>query len=568
MKTKTSLLAAGILLAGFYNAPSQPVTNSTFTKITSGAIVNDGGSSAGCAWADYDNDGFDDLFVANNNSSERNFLYRNNGDGTFTRMDNSAVSAGANSVGCVWGDYDNDGYLDLFVCNGGGSNRGNNFLYRNLGNGTFTRIDTLPLTGDSFFALTGAWGDSDNDGYLDVFVTASNGDRKRLYRNNGNGTFERLTSDPLGSADGNILGCAWGDYDNDGRPDLFVSGGFQGANRLYHNKGAGVFVRVTNGDVPNEGGAAVGSGCAWGDYDNDGHLDLFVAKGGLRTIQSDALYHNNGDGTFTRLTEGSIVNEAGNHVGCAWADYDNDGNLDLFVTAQLGQHNLLYHNNGDGTFTSVTEGNIVTDTSYSPNGAWADYDNDGFLDLFVANGAFTIGSANNFLYHNDGNANRWLKIKCVGGPSNRAAIGAKVRVNATIRGASRWQLREISGGSGFGSQNSLIAHFGLGDATNVDTVGIEWPSGAVQELHNVGANRFLTVTEPPRLSTPQMADGTFQWTLAGGRNHSYGIQVSSNLLNWANWTTVTITNANGRALITDDSAAGRPQRFYRATVGN
>jgi hypothetical protein len=561
---RRQLLPGGLFLATLLAGLAGSHGQVTFTRITGGAIVTDGGSSSTCAWGDYDNDGFEDLFVANASASESNFLYRNNGDGTFAKMAGSAVSASGNSVGAGWGDYDNDGHLDLFVCNRGGTSRTRNYLYRNDGHGGFTRINTSPLATDFLFTLVSAWGDFDRDGYLDVVVGNHSGDGKVSYRNQGDGAFGRVDSGPMALNDGDVIGCAWGDYDNDGWPDLFVAGYFA-VNRLYHNEGNGMFVRVTDGDVPNESGNF--SGCAWGDYDNDGDLDLFVAKGGLRGIESNALYRNNGNGAFTRETEGGIVNDVGRHVGCAWGDYDNDGYLDLFVSQQSGRQNRLYHNNGDGTFTAVTDGDMVNDVSYSPNGAWADFDNDGFLDLFVANGAFTIGSYNNFLYRNDGNDNHWLKLKLVGGPSNRAAIGAKVRVNATISGASRWQMREISGGSGFGSQDSLIAHFGLGDATHVDTVRIEWPSGTVQELHDLAANQRLTITEPPRLSTPQVTAGTLQWTLAGARNLSYGIQVSSNLLNWADWTTVTITNANGRALITDNSAAGRPRRFYRATVG-
>jgi hypothetical protein len=289
-----------------------------------------------------------------------------------------------------------------------------------------------------------------------------------------------------------------------------------------------------------------------------------VAKGSLADAESNYLYHNNGNQTFTRITEGSIVRDVGNHVGCAWGDYDNDGYLDLFVTRQLGQHNQLYHNNGDGTFAPVTGGSIVTDTSYSPNAAWADYDNDGFLDLFVSNGAFTIGSYNNFLYRNDGNGNRWLKLKLVGGPSNRAAIGAKVRVTATMSGVNRRQLREISGGSGFGSQNSLIAHFGLGSATNADLVRIEWPSGTVQELRNVSANQFLTLTEPPRLNSPRIEGGQFRFTLRGARNLTYGIQRSTNAADWTSAGSLTVTNVNGTAEFSEPMAAGNASRLYRA----
>ena len=224
------------------------------------------------------------------------------------------------------------------------------------------------------------------------------------------------------------------------------------------------------------------------------------------SAETNSLYRNNGNGTFTEVTSDSIVSEAGFYGSCAWGDYDNDGFLDLFL-GQLnpGQNNVLYHNNGDGTFTKVLEGSLVNDGGVSHASAWADYDNDGFLDLFVANtvtfpGGATYSNFRNFLYRNDGNTNQWIKLKLVGTVSNRAAIGAKVRVKATMGGNTVWQFRDISGGSGWGGgQNSLVAHFGLGDATNIDTIRIEWPSGIVQEMHNVAVKQFLTVTEPARL---------------------------------------------------------------------
>ena len=249
-------------------------------------------------------------------------------------------------------------------------------------------------------------------------------------------------------------------------------------------------------------------------------------------------------------------------VGCAWGDYDNDGFLDLFVCRQLGQNNVLYHNNGNGTFTKVTEGRPVNDGGNSVGCAWGDYDNDGFLDLFVANGAFGDVSQNNFLYRNNGNGNKWIKIKLIGTVSNRAGIGAKVRVKATIGSRTVLQLREISSGCGYAGQNTL-AHFGLGDATNVDLVRIEWPSGTVQEFHDVAVKQLLTVTEPPQLKAGALLSGdSFQLSLTGGIGLSYDVQTSSDLASWS--FLATVTNTSRTMSVIDTSAANGTQRFYRA----
>src|SRR5207247_780792 len=211
---------------------------------------------------------------------------------------------------------------------------------------------------------------------------------------------------------------------------------------------------------------------AWGDYDNDGNLDLFLANGGV-THRNNSLYRSNGDGAFTKILDGIIVNNSINANGwslsCTWGDYDNDGYLDLFVTTgnqdftRLAK-SYLYHNNGDGTFTEISDGSPVNDLGRSPAASWVDYDNDGFLDLFVANGGFWAqnnGGAllTNFLYHNNGNTNNWLTIKLAGTVSNRSAIGAKVRVEATIRGKTMWQMRQIFGGDSQANEQPLDAHF-------------------------------------------------------------------------------------------------------------
>ena len=218
--------------------------------------------------------------------------------------------------------------------------------------------------------------------------------------------------------------------------------------------------------------------------------------------------------------------------------------------------NYLYHNNCDGSFTRILTGSPVEDVGVMVNCAWGDYDNDGFLDLFVARGGI-FGSENNSLYHNNGNSNNWLKVKCVGTVSNRSAIGAKVRVNANIGGKALWQLREIN------PQNALQAHFGLGNATNVDLLRVEWPSGAVQEFYSIAAKQFLTIVEPPRLQPlGRMADGSFQLALTGGLGMTYDVQSSTDLARWVPLTT--ITNTNRTMIITDTNAAGFSRHFYRA----
>jgi len=223
----------------------------------------------------------------------------------------------------------------------------------------------------------------------------------------------------------------------------------------------------------------------------------------------------------------------------------------------------------------VTEGAVVNDGGRSWGCTWADYDNDGNLDLFVANGGFNDlpvpPAESGFLYHNEGGTNNWMILKLVGTASNRSAIGAKVRVLATIGGKSFWQLREISGGSGWCSQNDLRAHFGLRDATTVETVRIEWPSGIVQEMKNVAAKQFLTVTEqqigittPPNLAVASTPNGAVQLTLTGQTNLLYVFEASTNLLQW---TKIAVrTNLTGSVELTDSAAAKFPQRFYRTVA--
>jgi len=468
----------------------------TFTKITTGPPVTDLGRTRGGSWGDYDSDGYPDLFVARFNGG-RSALYRNHGDGTFTNITNAPFAQSADAwITGAWADLDNDGRPDLV----GARYNEPAIIYFNNGDGTFSPLQIAEAHPGNVAVI-----DYNQDGLLDVLLAGSESWRypavSWLYRNNGDRTFIRMTSTEVGPildfAMGGTATCA--DYDGDGWVDAFCANA-EGTCKLFHNDGTGRFVSVTN-VVFDQIYVATG---AWGDYDNDGRVDLCAASVGGTTF----VYRNLGDGQFERAAIGQTIQDT--YFSASWADYDNDGFLDLFLTATEGDQNALYHNNGDGTFTRITTGSIVTDLPANAPGSlaalWFDYDNDGFLDLYTLNNNNTVSATTmNFLYHNNGNSNAWLKVKLIGTASNRDAVGAKVRVQAGYAGQVRWQRRDISGGDAVNG-NQLYAHFGLGDATNVETVRIEWTSGIVQELHDVATRQILTVTEPISTILPARLD--------------------------------------------------------------
>jgi hypothetical protein len=287
-----------------------------------------------------------------------------------------------------------------------------------------------------------------------------------LYHNNGDGTFTRVLTGSIVNDGGISAGATWGDIDNDGDIDLFVANDNGQNNFLYINTGDGSFTKDSTSIIANDGGRSIG-GC-FGDVDNDCDLDLFVTN---RSGENNFFYVNNGDGTFTKDTSSVIASDAGNSLGSNWADYDNDGDLDLFVT-NAGQDNFFYENNGDGTFMKNLTSIVANEGGNSVACAWADYNNDGYLDLFVSN-----SFVNDYLYRNNGNTNSWINVLCVGTLSNRSAIGARVRAKTTINGFPVWQIRDVEGQSGQRSQNSLNVEFGFGNATIIDTILVEWPSG-------------------------------------------------------------------------------------------
>jgi len=300
------------------------------------------------------------------------------------------------------------------------------------------------------------------------------------------------------------------------------------------------------------------------DYDNDGDLDVFVPYLGFPSGTGlAALYRNDGSFHFTKMTTndvGSLAAERLSSWTCAWGDYDNDGWIDLIVANGWLQSDrvqcLLYHNNGDGTFSRVTTGSPANEVGAVISVNWVDYDQDGFLDLFC-----TVHDesalVSNRLYQNNGNSNAWLEVKCIGTSSPRWGTGAKVRVKATIHGKEMWQVRLIdAGGTPWGGQ-SFVAHFGLGDAAMVDALRIEWSSGIVQELHHLPAKQLLTMIEPAQLGVT----GPGQFRIGSWPGMVFEVQASTNLPNWQ--PVAVVTNLAGTQKFTDPDITRSTARFFR-----
>lgn len=468
-----------------------PVPLPTFTDVAGPMNAAAPGYGTAVAWGDYDGDGDQDLYVVNlgpGGGGQSNALLRNDGI-TFTDVSAEAgVADSGPGVAAVWGDMDNDGDLDLFV-----SNRpGNNALFRNEGNGHFTNVAAQAgVTDPSGYGEGSAWADIDGDGLLDLYVanysSAPGNQPNRLFQNQDGLHFSDVAAERGVAHMGNGEGIAWADFDNDGDMDLYIANANYGANVLFQQQADGTYLNVA-AQMHVLGGPGRSFGAAWGDYDNDGWLDLYVAQEG-----TNKLYRNLGGTDFADVTAQAGVGGNAWSMGCAWGDFDSDGWLDLHVAnATVGGYDpadVLYRNTGGTpiTFANVTALCGVTNTLDARGNAWSDFDNDGDLDLYVVNQGSGLP---NRLFRNNGTPNHWLQVRLIG-CNNRSAIGARVTVES-----DRTQIREISGGSGFASQDSLPAEFGLGDWADPVTVTVRWPGGVLTSLAGILPDQIITITRP------------------------------------------------------------------------
>ncbi|NKB69759.1 MAG: T9SS type A sorting domain-containing protein [Candidatus Latescibacteria bacterium] len=446
------------------------------------------------SWLDYNNDGLLDLFVGGQFDGRVQVLVQGAG-GRFTNITAMTYPQGPFGYSQGFGDYDNDGNLDFLVTNP----RVSLSLFNNNGDGTFveaTASARVAIADENGPIRTGvSFADVDGDGLLDLFVGNEAGS-DFMYRNEGNGVFADITESANLDLPGGTRFHMFADIDNDGDADLFVphSVGIdvpyslhEVPSVLYRNEGDGTFTDITQIAGINHSLRFM-QGVAFFDYDNDGWLDLFIATGSRFASEgTNLLYRNNGDGTFAEV--GERVGLGGpaafaDYSDVAVEDYDNDGWLDLFV-ASFDQRDQLLRNNGDGTFEDATIGAGIPTENVTFQVGTGDYDGDGFADLFLSH-----FDAPETLLRNAGNGHHWLQVELVGVESNRSAIGARVHLVADD--LSMW--RQVNGGNGYGVDD-LTAAFGLGNSTAAQFVEIFWSSGQRSRLENVAADQRIRVFE-------------------------------------------------------------------------
>ncbi|HLO58951.1 MAG TPA: CRTAC1 family protein [Bacteroidales bacterium] len=483
-------------------------------------------SCGGTTFLDYNQDGFIDIYVCSGTwvegftKSEKpevmphNHLYRNNGDGTFEDVTKKADVGGPwYSMGATAGDFNNDGYPDLYICN-----YGYNVLLLNKGNGSFTNVtEKAKVAGDHTCSVGAVWFDYDNDSYLDLYVgnylefdpnykyyyapdgfpppMAYDAEPDVLYHNNGDGTFSDVTA-AMGivDEDGRSMGVGAADVDNDGWVDVYVANDHT-LNYLWHNEGGKHFTDIgtKSGTAFSQGGeATVSMSVDFADYNADGMLDIFVSDD---TYCS--LYENMGNGVFSdKAMPAGISSAAAQFVGwsSSFIDFDNDGDVDIYKTNGAlkhlyGHEPQLFENLGDAKFkdASLDLGEFFKGEYVGRGTCIGDYDNDGDLDIFIVN----LNAQSKFLRNNKGNQNNWLIINLTGTKSNRDGIGARVSVTS----GGKTQVTEKRGTVGYLSQNDPRLHFGLGKNNVVEKLEVRWPSGKVQTLENVKANQILQIKE-------------------------------------------------------------------------
>jgi hypothetical protein len=472
-----------------------------FTLVRSGPVATDRASSGGVSWVDVDGDGDLDLYVSNGYDvsadepvPQCNRLYLNDGTGAFTRVESGALVDGDEfSSGSTWADFDNDGDLDCFVAN---QQDQDNSLYRNDGDGRFTRLADAAPSNDGGHSYAASWVDVDGDGWLDLYV--ANGGMSHTgvnfaYRNLGDGRFERVTDTAIVGIEAASCAVAWADFDDDGDVDLYVANTrgdpAVNADELWRNDGGWRFTRMTDGSIGDARGPS--SAAVWGDIDGDGDLDLFVATmWGL----ANRLYRN--DAGVLVLLDTALPSVDGTYTyGADLQDWDNDGDLDLLL-ANWGAAPSLYLNDGTGGFELARAGDLGRVIAYGASVASGDVDGDGDLDVAIANWPNEPGMGEpNHLFLNDGVDGHWLRVRLVGDASNRSAIGARVTVAWEVDGVRHLQTREVTAHSGFRAQSALSPHFGLGTGGTVDEVVVRWPSGRVDRLGAVSADREVEIVE-------------------------------------------------------------------------
>ncbi len=486
-KIKPRALLQGIpakrwYLAFFYGVvlAAGTTTAQSFEQLELTAFDNQRFHSNSSSWADADGDGDEDLFITNGESREPNEFYRNDGDGRFTRVDNALTAKMVPSFSAVWGDYDRDGDLDVYIANCDYTKQGGapNALFRNDGQGQFSPLTDDPVVTDAQPSYAASWVDYDGDGWLDLYVVNAYRYANRLYRNRGDGSFERITTGPVANEVQHTISCSWIDYDNDGDQDLYVINTDRLAHNLcYENDGRGNFREVYNA-LANERFIAARS-ASWGDYNNDGWLDVIVVD----REDEDRLFLNMQNGDFRRVTDPEVdfhPDFSGN--GSQWGDFDNDGDLDLILLHHFEIPREFHQNQGDGRFELLTNEWTASEEGFAWSLSAVDFDADGDLDICQSNRFRTGGGIlHNFLFRNTTEDCRSaLVVSLQGIASNPQRYGDQVRVyGQNPAGQSALQMRELSclSGGGYTTQSGTRLHFGLGD-WSIDSLVVDWPSGA------------------------------------------------------------------------------------------
>ena len=462
----------------FSNAASQAGIDHTYI----------GASGGGVSFCDFNGDGLDDITLATGQGEAIHF-YKNNG-GSFQKLI-ALVPHSEEAKQVLWVDYDNDGDKDLYVATFNGVNR----LYKNTGNLSFldvTGAAGLPMTGYQTFGA--CWGDFNRDGWLDLYY----GERKpgepndnRLFRNNADGTFTEVSVESGASDAGKIPFCSvFFDYNNDKWPDLYTANDKLSVNTLLQNNGDGTFTdagAITGSDLVMDAMCV-----AVGDYDNDGWQDVYISdiENGNEFLHNLGASASGGQVTFEEIAEAAGVGFYGIGWGSNFLDADNDGDLDLYVSGMMAGADVIssafYQNDGDGTFSEPPAG-FVGDTVSSFNNATGDFNGDGFPDIMVIN---TIPFKSQ-LWKNAGGNSNWLKVDLEGVLSNRDAVGAKIEVYAN----GQYQMRYKHCGIGFMGQNSGTEMIGLSDLAAADSIVVTWPTGHVDRLFGVEANQKIFILE-------------------------------------------------------------------------